>query len=633
MNPRRLFHIASWELRKDSGFLSRDTLILVVLSLVVVGGVVAVVGVSPPDENLYTVGVASDSAYHDAFAEHDSLRVVPPDEEQFHNGNLDVLVTEDGSIYAADTATGRAASNELTDAVRQYNTRLMSEEADTSAAFPVAVSVEYVTPKEQKLAFSDGAPAPDTTDNDGTTETDSGVDSTNDDSTSDDSNESSTGDNSSTDDGQTDSTAGTDESKTDDGTGTSGSETDSDSGTATDESGSFGQSVGFAEDETLPSELVPPLPFESLLVAFALLIPLNFISQVYASSMVAERTKRRGEMLLVSPATRYEIVGGKTLPYFVIASGIIAGALVAVGASWVSIAGILPLAMAFLALSFLASSFARSYKELSFFTLGVSVLLTTYAFIPAIFTQVHPISAISPLSIVVADLQGAGFDTARVLMGTVPLFVTSAIVFVFGIETYEEEFLFAQVSLPKKVLLMLSAQIHSPRSAFVLGALSIPFVFVAELLVLAGLIAVPQLISVPLLLVIIAFIEEVGKSLPVYAGFRMGRLSLSWRTAAVAGALSGFGFFVAEKVTVISQQVGIHGLEMGELAFGTALSAGGGGSPLGMVILGLWPLLHSITTVISCVGARKGRTGYIVGLVLATVVHVGYNLTAVMLYA
>jgi RsiW-degrading membrane proteinase PrsW (M82 family) len=172
------------------------------------------------------------------------------------------------------------------------------------------------------------------------------------------------------------------------------------------------------------------------------------------------------------------------------------------------------------------------------------------------------------------------------------------------------------------------------RSAFVMGAVSIPFVFVIELLVLAGFAALRQTSSVLVLLIAIAFVEEVGKSIFVYAAFEANRFERTSRIALILGTLSGFGFFVSEKFTVIVQSVGLTDLQLGQAAFSTLLpSLSAADTVLGLVVIGLWPFLHSITAAISAYGASKSRRYYIIAVVIATVVHVLYNYSAVIAYA
>jgi len=161
-----------------------------------------------------------------------------------------------------------------------------------------------------------------------------------------------------------------------------------------------------------------------------------------------------------------------------------------------------------------------------------------------------------------------------------------------------------------------------------LTALFIPFVFVAELLAIAVLFIAPIKLSIPLILVVIAAVEEVAKSVHVYAGFESGRFDRSAKTALLLGAVSGLGFFLAEKATAIAQVVGLPDLALGEAALQPA-----GVTPSTTLLLLAGPLvLHTVTAGISALGARKRLRWYLVSLLAATAVHAAYNFGVVTLY-
>ncbi len=379
-----------------------------------------------------------------------------------------------------------------------------------------------------------------------------------------------------------------------------------------------------------PSDISPPFPFVSLVLAFAFVVPMNFVIQAYSSSILHERTNRRGELLLIAPVSPATIVAGKTLPYFAVMVAIAAATALAIGGGLVSLVAVVPVALLFLSCAFVGALLARSHKELTFVLVTVSVVVTTYVFVPAIFTQVHPIAAISPLTLVVHDLEGTAVSAGTAAFSTIPVAVVATTLFALGLGLYREEDLFAQLPVPAKLLDALANPISRPRSAALLSALSIPFVFVAELLAVAVLFVLPLRVGLPVLIVAIALIEEVAKSLHVYAGFERGRYDRGLRSAALVGAASGAGFFAAEKLAVVVQVVGLAELDLGRAAFQIGAGTGGSTSPLVLLGLLLAPLaLHVVTTGTSAVGASRSRRAYVAALALAVVVHAAYNLTVV----
>jgi ABC-type Na+ efflux pump permease subunit len=385
------------------------------------------------------------------------------------------------------------------------------------------------------------------------------------------------------------------------------------------------------------------------LLAFIFLVPMNFLIQAYGSSVLDERTNRRGEPLLVTPLSPVDIVAGKTLPYVAAAILVTTVIAVAVGGGALSVVAVLPVALAFLAATFVGAMFARSFKELTFVTVGVSVLLTTYAFVPAIFTNVTPVALVSPLTLVVFDLQGEAVSAGEALFSTVPMALGAALLFGLGLGVYREEDMFTQKPVTRKFLDALAVRLSPVEDAALRGladrgrlralgsvafltACAVPFVFVAELLAVATLFALPVTVSVPVLLVTIAFIEEVAKSVHLYAGFERGVFARSERVAVAVGVASGIGFFLAEKATAVVQAVGLTDLYVGRAAFGSVAGTAGL-PPLALAAMLFAPLLlHGFVTTVAAVGASRNRTAYALTLVLATLLHAAYNFGVVRLY-
>jgi len=638
VQPRKLLRIARWEVTKNAGGVDKRTVAVAVLAMAFLAVVapLAAGGGAVLDEGIYRVAVTEDSPYHGVVAEDDTFAVRPDaGREELANGDVELLI-RDGQIEHAPTPKGQAAREELRSSVSRYNDRNLQGETNRTAAFPVSVVLQY-----QKQANVGQRYRVDT--GDGTAGGTDGGGTTDDGSEGGDGGDGTAGGGA---DGGGDGTA--DGGADDGGDGTAGGGADdggdgtADGGSGDSEAGSAGGGraggglgglgAGLSGDDVAagsPSNISPPFPFQSLVLAFVFVIPLNFLIQAYGSTILSERINRRGELMLVSPVTRLDIVGGKTLPYFVGAmavEGVIAVGLVYVRqgtlGGLVSIAAITPLVLLFLAATFLGAMFARSFKELTFVTVTITVSLTSYAFVPAIFTEVNPIALISPLTLVVRDLQGQAVTAPEFLFSTTPPLLSALVLFGLGLGLYREEDMFAQRAVPLKLLDALAGRVHRRWHVAVLTAVLLPFVFVIELLAIATLFALGEL-SIPLILVVVAVVEELAKSLHVYAAYVHSRFDRSLRTALVLGAFSGIGFFVAEKLTLIAQLVGLPELQVGQAGLQIGVLSG--------VALLVAPLaLHVVTAAISAVGASRGRRPYALGLTVAIVVHLLYNYTVVM---
>ncbi|WP_425499264.1 PrsW family intramembrane metalloprotease [Natronosalvus rutilus] len=619
----RTARIARWEVSRSASTVDRKTVLIVLALALVVGAV----GFATMDEGvgledgLYTVAVDEESPYHAVAVENPTFTAVEPGTEaDVHVYRGDVI-----DPGRAQTSKERAAYAAFADAVETYNEERMYAEDDQTAAFPVSVTLTYQQRSgPNSVSGGDGSSDGGPIDSIGDGSSDGGpIDSSGD---------------GSSDGGSTGSSGGS----TDGGDGSSGDgSSHGDGGAPADSSGGSGSGISVPEfgggsieessQPQTPGSITPPFPFRSLVLAFLFVVPMNFVIQSYGSTIMDERIKRRGELLLVSPASRYEIVAGKTLPYLLGLLGIVVAIAYGIEGSWLSVAAVVPVALAFLAATFVGAMFARSFKELTFVTVTVSVVLTTYAFVPAIFTNVTPISFISPLTLVVLDLQGESVRLGEYLFSTAPLSLGALVLFGLGLGSYREEDMFTQKPIPSKAIDAVAAHVHGYASVLAMPVVFIPFVFAGQLLTVALVFALPQTVSLPIVFLVAALLEELAKSLHVYAGYAHSRFEASVRTAVVLGALSGLGFFLGEKLTHAVQFVGLPNLLEGQAAFGPSLS----GAPVAVVVaVFLAPLaLHAVTAIIGAIGASRGRTAYALGLTAATLVHAIYNLGVIALVA
>jgi len=622
---RKLLRIARWEVTKNAGGIDRRTLAVGVAAVALLGLVAPLVagGGGPGlDDGLYRVAVDEDSQYYDV-VQADGTFVVRDADRGALGESVDVVIDGD-AITAADSRKGRAAYRELRSSVRSYNDRQLRRDANATAAFPVSVLLEY---RERTGTGRGLVDQPDGGDGTAADDTDTGSDD---------------GDGTGADGGDAGSDGGDSTGAGEGNGGSDDGETGSDGGDGSGavdpgEAGDLGGITGGLSGEGVsgsPSDISPPFPFQSLVLAFVFVIPLNFLIQAYGSTMLSERINRRGELLLVSPVSRYDIIAGKTLPYFLGAMAL--EAAIAVGVFYllqgqvgglVSVLAVAPLVLLFLGATFLGAMFARSFKELTFVTVTITVSLTSYAFVPAIFTDVDGIALISPLTLVVRDLQNEAISIGSFVFSTTPPLLAALVLFGLGAGLYREEDMFAQRSVPGRVMDVLSGPITRRWHVGGMTAVLVPFVFIVQLLAIAVLFALGE-IAIVLLFVVVAITEEIAKSLHIYAAYQRRRFEPSVRGALVLGLASGIGFFLAEKIALLAQLVGLP-QEITAAESGLA-----GGVPTSGPVLLLFLLapltLHAVTAGISAVGASRGKSQYLTALVLAMAVHLVYNLAVVM---
>lgn len=363
-----------------------------------------------------------------------------------------------------------------------------------------------------------------------------------------------------------------------------------------------------------PSHFNPPVPFRSVVMSFLFIFPIFFIAQLYSSSIMEERVKRKGELLLASPVRPYEIVIGKLIPYLLIILVLMVAIIVNIGGNAWMLLVLFPVSLMFLSTAFLGAIIARSFKELTFVLIFLSVFLSGYIFFPAMFANIHAISIISPMTLVVRLLEGEAFSTGEYVFSTAPFYLVSLLVFMFGIFIYREEDLFTQKGIKSK--LIDSIQVFTelvPAPLFFLSIALLPIVYSIQLMLIVLMFNIPVKMGIVIFILMAAFIEEIVKSAGIYTVFSRKISLLTTRNAFTAGILSGVGFFVGEKVLLLLVISGIAGS-----VFGSVMG-------IGLLIFPL--LLHVTSTITASLGMRYLGTGnYLFSVLLATIIHSCYNL-------
>lgn len=372
-----------------------------------------------------------------------------------------------------------------------------------------------------------------------------------------------------------------------------------------------------------PSQVNPPFPIRSLLLTFAYLIPLNFLNQFYAGSFLAERTRHRGLLLLSAPLSGPQIVLGKSAPYALLTLAIALVTTGLIGAGPTGFLAILPVLYFSLATTLLFALLARSYRELTFFIVSTNVLLSTFLFLPAVFTEIHPISYLSPITVVAANIRGDSTTALQFLYSTLPLLLASLVVTLLGVALYREEELFA----PKKVLSKLVDAIHyvTPRTRHLLaaGALLVPFALGLEVFVLVFAVTLHVSAALTVFLLGTAFVEESLKGLLAYAfAARAHRRTIPW----IPGLLIGAGFFLGEKLALLFSLVGLDLLPRGPEVLATY------GIATSSLLVALPLLLHVVTSTVLVFAAARGKAT--VGLAYLSMggLHAAYNAGVLRFY-
>jgi hypothetical protein len=368
----------------------------------------------------------------------------------------------------------------------------------------------------------------------------------------------------------------------------------------------------------IPSLLSPPLPFDTIIFIFVFIFPLYFTSQFFMMSIMNERTLRQGEALIAAPLRPSILIFGKMLPYAVGMLLVLSAILISVQADLMAIFPLIPVILFFLAFALFIGMISRSYKELSFISIFFSTIATSYLFFPSIFANVHVVSLLSPVTLVVHVMDGTGYTPMEYLYSTSLFYLTSIIIFVLCIRNFKEEKLFTESGMVIKLVHFL-AELVEPRlwwiSLFCIGLISIPFVLMAQMMYLVLFFNLPMPVSLILIMILAAWTEEIAKGAGIVALITAMPGFLNTRTLLIASFVIALGFLLGEKLLLF-----VTISQISDSIFGAALF-------LSIGLLWMPFLLHFAgVLIVGSVVLFRGKNALPVGLVLATIVHLLYNL-------
>jgi hypothetical protein len=322
-------------------------------------------------------------------------------------------------------------------------------------------------------------------------------------------------------------------------------------------------------------------------------------------------------VLLSTPVKATSIILGKMLPYLLGMLAISAGLAFYLKASPLIILPLVPVIFFFLANALIIGMVSRSFKELSFVSIFFSTVATSYLFFPSIFANVHVISLISPLTLIILTLQGTAWTAGDYLFSTSLFWLTGSVLFYVAVRNFREERLFNEKALLPRIREFVSESIstrHPFASLFLLNGFLIPFVFMAQMMCLVLFFNLPMPYSLVLLLIVAAEVEELAKAVGIYTLYAQDSAFLTWKNLVFACGATAIGFLVGEKLLLF-----VTLAQITESVFGSILF-------LSLGVLWMPLLLHFTgVLVVACSLKFWGRRGLFPGLLAATAIHCLYN--------
>lgn len=176
----------------------------------------------------------------------------------------------------------------------------------------------------------------------------------------------------------------------------------------------------FATDKQVivPSLMNPPIPLAQVLLAFAYVLPIFFISIFFTSGFIEEKLGRKLNVLLSTPVTPLQVITGKMLPYIGYSLLIVVLiTLILRGNLLLALAIFIPLILFIFAIYLGVALQYRSYRDQTFFSLVAVTGITGYLVFPAMFVGINDLSYVSPLTLAVQmyrDVPGCTGNTLPV---------------------------------------------------------------------------------------------------------------------------------------------------------------------------------------------------------------------------
>ncbi len=342
-----------------------------------------------------------------------------------------------------------------------------------------------------------------------------------------------------------------------------------------------------------PRYFKPPTLFDRIILGFIFVIPSFFVMQVYTSSLLEDSRMRRLEILLTIPKSRGAILFEVLLPYLLVSTLILVVLSVIFRVN--AVAFVLPPILLMFSIQTFLTIASRSYREATFLLLASNLFITSYLFLPAIFSGL-PLSKISPITLLLQSFEGE-VSSSDLAFSVAPIILLAAFLFTLSAISMSSDVLGSQSSIWSKWVEAVGELTKSSWGSAFVGASLVSIALIIEFFALfvASTFAYP-LVS---LLVFFALVEEILKSGAIES-------NVTLRNATIIP----MAFFLAEK----SLLLGSIYSEFGKILMAPMLA---------------FPLLAHLSSSLTFYSLR--RFGFKVALLSAFAVHFAYNSAVVFL--
>jgi ABC-type Na+ efflux pump permease subunit len=370
----------------------------------------------------------------------------------------------------------------------------------------------------------------------------------------------------------------------------------------------------------VPSLMSPPIPLAQVMLAFAYILPIFFISIFFTSGFLEEKMGRKLNVLLSAPVTPFQIIIGKMLPYIGYSLLVVILITLALhGNLLLALAIFFPVILFIFAIYLGVALQYRTFKDQTFFSLVAVTGITGYLVFPAMFVGINDLSYVSPLTLAVQMYRGVDITPYQYMLSTVPMLLIFVLAVTVGTRVFNEEYLLSFRPLHVKIrdaIYYAMDKSHLVISAAIFALLLIPVVFMVEMGVITISFNLPKALALGFSLFICVVIEEIAKSLTVAVTIEH-KLVKRWFQVLTLALVSAAFFFIGEKLLLFMSLKVIS-----ESLFTTAVFAGN--------MLWIPLLVHmGCTSAVCLITWKTGLRGYPLAVLAGSLMHGLYNLSLV----
>ena len=370
------------------------------------------------------------------------------------------------------------------------------------------------------------------------------------------------------------------------------------------------------EEVIIPSLTPPPAPFVQVLVGMLYIIPITFISIFFTTSFMDEKVNRRLSILLSAPITPFQIILGKMLPYAIFALGTTTIIAYLTHADiLLALAIFAPTILFIFAIYLMVPLLYRTFKDTTFIAMLVTTVTSAYLVFPAMFTNTNDLAYISPLALAVKMYRNEPFGWREYLFPSLPMAAIFGLTMFAGTRMLNEEFLIGYKPITRKItdaIYLMMAHIPPGLSVPLWSLLTIPGVYMAQVVFLALATNLPLRAMLGATLVASALVEEVVKSIGIVVLAEHGKVR-SLRHLFGLAFLSALGFLVGEKLLLL-------------VSLNVVSAAPVAGALFGAGVFLLIPLAahFAFTSTVTFLRTRV-KLPYVLALAVGTLAHSVYN--------